>query len=109
MTLRPTQPMSEWTVEDLFRLRPDAIRIFTRYRMACAGCAMARFETVAEAAREYRLNVSAFLKELRCEAGAAQGPVPVRVGARRLTDRGTRHLHRDLADDGHSRASEESP
>ena len=57
-------PDFHWTIEALLDSRPDAIRILGRHGMACAGCAMAPFETLAEAAREYRLDRDTLLREL---------------------------------------------
>jgi hybrid cluster-associated redox disulfide protein len=57
-------PDAHRTVEALLDSRPDAIRILGRHGMACAGCAMAPFETLAEAAREYRLDRDTLLREL---------------------------------------------
>lgn len=44
---------------------PEAMHILLRNGMACVGCTMAPFETVAEAAREYGLDLSSFIDELQ--------------------------------------------
>ena len=59
------RPEAHWTIEALLEARPGAARILLRHGMACIGCAMARFETVAEAAREYHVDLDGLLKELR--------------------------------------------
>ena len=45
--------------------RPRTVRVFVERRMACPGCAMAPFETVAEAARAYDLSPDDLLADLR--------------------------------------------
>lgn len=60
---------AHWTIEAVLDARPRAAGVLVRHGMACVGCVMARFETLAEAAREYHLNVSSLLNEL-CEAEA---------------------------------------
>ena len=39
--------------------------VFFRYRMACVGCPIASFETLAEVAVIYRLDLDRFMSELR--------------------------------------------
>lgn len=64
MQPRPPQPTADWTVETLLKSRADTVHVINSHGMACIGCAMARFETLAEVAREYRLDLPAFLNEL---------------------------------------------
>lgn len=54
-----------WTMEALLDVHPEAIHVLLRLGMACVGCTMAPFETVAEAAREYGLDLSTFIDELQ--------------------------------------------
>ena len=72
--------MIHWTIEALLDAYPYAARVLIRHRMACVGCTMAPFESVAEAAAEYRVDLDAFLNELKkvgneqpCRPGAVQG------------------------------------
>jgi hybrid cluster-associated redox disulfide protein len=44
---------------------PETIPVFLRYRMACVGCPIAPFETLAEVAVIYRLDLDRFVSELR--------------------------------------------
>jgi hybrid cluster-associated redox disulfide protein len=55
----------DWTMEALLDARPEAMHVLLRHGMACIGCAMAPFETVVEAAREYDLDLSSFIDELQ--------------------------------------------
>ncbi|NJN97385.1 MAG: DUF1858 domain-containing protein [Anaerolineales bacterium] len=65
-TILIKQPQLEasLTVEDLLAYWPQTIPVFIRHRMACVGCAMAPFETLAEVAAIYKLDLDSFLREL---------------------------------------------
>jgi hybrid cluster-associated redox disulfide protein len=52
------------TVTEVLARWPQTIPVFIRHRMACIGCAMAPFETLAEVAVIYELDLSRFLSEL---------------------------------------------
>jgi hybrid cluster-associated redox disulfide protein len=43
---------------------PQTIPVFLQHRMACVGCVIAPFETVAEVAAIYHLDLDYFLGEL---------------------------------------------
>jgi hybrid cluster-associated redox disulfide protein len=51
--------------------RPVAARILVKHRMHCVGCAIARFETVAEACENYGVVLQDLLHELN-DTTAAQ-------------------------------------
>ena len=52
------------TVAEVMDRWPQTIKFFLRYRMACVGCAIAPFETLAEVAAIYGLDLNRFLSEL---------------------------------------------
>lgn len=52
------------TVAEVLAHWPQTILIFIRHRMACVGCPIAPFETLAEVAEIYGLDVDRFLSEL---------------------------------------------
>ena len=56
---------AEFTVAEVLARWPQTIPVFLRHRMACIGCAMAPFETLADVAGIYRLHLSQFLNELQ--------------------------------------------
>jgi hybrid cluster-associated redox disulfide protein len=56
--------MADLTVAEVMDRWPQTIPVFFRYRMACVGCPIAPFETMAEVAAIYGLNLSRFLNEL---------------------------------------------
>lgn len=43
---------------------PQAMRVFFRHHMLCVGCAMAPFETLADVAAIYGLDLDQFFSEL---------------------------------------------
>lgn len=47
---------SRTTVHEVLRRTPRAAEVFHRRRMACVGCTMAPFDTVADAARAYGID-----------------------------------------------------
>ena len=51
-------------VADVLARWPQIIPVFTHHRMGCVGCAMAPFETLAEVAAIYELDLNCFLNEL---------------------------------------------
>lgn len=44
---------------------PETIPVFIRRRMNCAGCVMAPFMTIAEAASNYGVDIDEFIADLR--------------------------------------------
>ena len=51
------------TVDRIFAQWPQTIPVFLRHRFACIGCLMAPFDTLADVARNYNVN----LEELQAE------------------------------------------
>ena len=49
---------------DVMARWPQTIEVFLYHRMACVGCAMARFCTLSEATHAYQLDCASFLHEL---------------------------------------------
>ncbi len=58
------------TVCDTLASVPSAARVFVAHGMQCIGCAFAPHETIAEVCAIYRLDLRAFLDELRRSAAA---------------------------------------
>jgi len=52
------------SVADFLGASPAGARVFLAHRMACVGCSLSGFDTLADAAREYRLPLAGFLAEL---------------------------------------------
>ena len=53
------------TVAEVLARWPQTIPVFIHQRMACVGCVMAPFETLAEVALVYYLDLDCFLRELQ--------------------------------------------
>ncbi|OQY31742.1 MAG: hypothetical protein B6243_08145 [Anaerolineaceae bacterium 4572_5.2] len=66
-------PTANFTIAETLNRWPQTIYNFQRHQMACPGCAMTRFETLAEAAKNYGLNLEAFLAELASTIQSPQG------------------------------------
>jgi len=60
---------AQLTVADVLARWPQTSRVFIRRRMACVGCAMACFDTVAYAAAVYRIPVTELVDTLRRARG----------------------------------------
>jgi hybrid cluster-associated redox disulfide protein len=65
-TIPPTGPIElDHNLQDTLDRRPATLRVFVERRMACPGCTMAPFETVADAADAYALPREELLADLR--------------------------------------------
>ena len=64
MSMAQPKLEADLIVADVLTCWPQTIPVFTHHRMACVGCAMAPFETLAEVAEVYGLELSCFLSEL---------------------------------------------
>jgi hybrid cluster-associated redox disulfide protein len=73
-SIQPVLIQQDHNLERLFADHPATIGVFVARGMACPGCAMAPFETIADAAREYGLPTDALLRDVRrAVASAAPG------------------------------------
>lgn len=52
-------------VSDVMDKWPQTIEAFVRLRMACPGCPIARFHTLAEVAAEYQMESGELIKALQ--------------------------------------------
>lgn len=51
-------------IEDVLTQWPETAVTFQRFNMACVGCAVASFYTIAEAASVYGMSAQQFVAEL---------------------------------------------
>jgi len=58
-------------VSDVMRQWPQTIQVFVHRHMACPGCAIAGFHTLAEVAAEYDIDVDDLLGELQASVSQA--------------------------------------
>ncbi len=63
----------EMTVKQFLQQWPAAIPVFFQHKMACVGCSMAPYDTLAEVAATYHLESDLFFTEL---AQAVQEGLP---------------------------------
>lgn len=52
------------TIEEILATQPAAAYVFFQRKMACVGCAMARFDTLHEAALSYGIPEAELWREL---------------------------------------------
>lgn len=58
-------PTADHIVSEVVRRWPQTVRVFLRRRMACVGCSVAPYVTIAEAARSYACHVDTLVAELQ--------------------------------------------
>lgn len=58
------EQLANKTVEELLNRFPETAEVFYQYGMACVGCAVAPFYTVADAIEIYKLSQMEFLSQL---------------------------------------------
>ena len=56
--------LAEMTVDELLKRWPETAVVFNEHHMACVGCVVAEFYTIAEAADVYGISAEAFVAEL---------------------------------------------
>lgn len=57
----PTQQM---TVAEVLETWPETVEVFQSWKTACVGCVMAPFDTLADVARIYELELAAIMAAL---------------------------------------------
>lgn len=62
---------AQMTVSEVLDQWPATAQVFNQYRTACVGCAMAAFDTIADVASIYDLDLDQFLTAL--QQAAADG------------------------------------
>lgn len=71
------QPPLTLTMAELIDRWPAAPAVLSKFGMACVGCRMARFQTIAEATAAYGVDPKAFLRAL-ARASSSKDPRPRR-------------------------------
>ena len=61
------------TVDEVVSRYPRTARVFIGRRMHCIGCVVSRFETIADACRNYGEATELFLADLRAAAEPGSG------------------------------------
>ena len=76
MTVEKKALLRDLTVEVVLERWPETVSVFHNFKTACVGCAMARFDTVEDVARIYKLDLSRFLEALQSKIAAGDGAQP---------------------------------
>jgi hybrid cluster-associated redox disulfide protein len=63
--------LTSMIVADVMNRWPETVPVFVLRRMACPGCVMAQFMTIADAAKEYGLHPAEFAVDLRAVISSA--------------------------------------
>lgn len=74
--------LNDMTVAEVMERWPDSVQIFNRRRMACPGCVMAPFMTVADAAGSYAIEPSDLAADLAAVTVDRQPGIAERGSAR---------------------------
>jgi len=61
------------TIGEALRRWPASAQVFARRGMACAGCAMAPFDTVRDAAAAYGIDEGTLFDEIRRDSQGTAG------------------------------------
>lgn len=67
---------TDLVVAEVLARWPQTVPVFFRHQLICVGCAMSRFESLAEIAAIYGLDLTGFLGELRQAIEAAPDNSP---------------------------------
>jgi hybrid cluster-associated redox disulfide protein len=62
--MEPSLLKANLTVAEILARWPSAIDIFFRHHMACPGCTMAPFDTLADVSATYGLQLDHFQEEM---------------------------------------------
>ncbi|MEN4042296.1 MAG: DUF1858 domain-containing protein [Anaerolineaceae bacterium] len=60
----PAPITADLIVSEALAAWPKIVPLFIERHLYCVGCSMARFETLADVSKVYRLDLDSFLKEL---------------------------------------------
>jgi hybrid cluster-associated redox disulfide protein len=72
---KPASLFTPWTtVAALLAVHPEAAVVFIRRSMACVGCPLSRFDSLADAARAYGVPIGRFLRELAAAVVSTPSP-----------------------------------
>lgn len=55
---------SSWIILEILERYPQTLPVFLHWKMDCYGCSMSSFCTLAEAAKDYKLDLSALIESL---------------------------------------------
>jgi len=62
----------EMTIGEVVEKYPQSVEVFLRHGLMCFGCAVARFENVAQGAMAHGIDVDALMKDLNAAVAAPE-------------------------------------
>jgi hybrid cluster-associated redox disulfide protein len=68
-------PTIDMTVSEILEQWPDTVSVFQDLKTACVGCAMAPFDTMADVAQSYDLELAELMTALE-QVGIHEGQDP---------------------------------
>jgi hybrid cluster-associated redox disulfide protein len=63
-------PNDNMTVAEVLEKWPETVTVFQEFKTACVGCVMAPFDTMADVARIYEMELSVLLEALHAAVSA---------------------------------------
>ena len=60
-----TMPTADMTVVEVLEKWPGTVSVFQDLKTACVGCAMAPYDTLADVAREYDIDLNDIMMALQ--------------------------------------------
>lgn len=66
-------PTSNMTVAEVLEKWPETVAVFQEFKTACVGCVMAPFDTMADVARIYEMDLPALLEALHAVVSTDAG------------------------------------
>ena len=79
----PTQnlPTQEMTVTEVLEAWPETVEVFQALKTACVGCVMAPFDTLADVARIYEMEIEMIMETLHQAVQSGQSSQPAKPAA----------------------------
>jgi hybrid cluster-associated redox disulfide protein len=62
----------EMPIGDVVREHPETVPVFLQHGLGCLGCALARFENIAQGAKAHGIDVDALMDELNEAVSASE-------------------------------------
>lgn len=63
------------SIADILERWPDVVEVLIRRRLGCVGCAMAPYDTLADIARIYELDLDTLRAEVEAVIARAADPI----------------------------------
>ncbi|HUT16164.1 MAG TPA: DUF1858 domain-containing protein [Anaerolineae bacterium] len=63
----------DMTIGQVVEKHPETVSVFMKHGLGCVGCAIARFENIAQGARAHGIDVDVLIDDLNEEVGEPAG------------------------------------